>query len=67
MQMPWILQSAVERELEGCPAQAVRAAALERVRSAFVEGGLSVRGSVESPITGHKGNVEYLLCGNLGA
>lgn len=45
----------------------VRAAALERVRSAFVEGGLSVRGSVESPITGHKGNVEYLLCGNLGA
>lgn len=45
----------------------VRAAALERVRSAFVEGGLNVRGSVESPITGHKGNVEYLLCGNLGA
>ena len=45
----------------------VRAAALERVRSAFVEGGLSVRGSVESPITGHKGNVEYLLCGELGA
>ena len=32
MQMPWILQSAVERELEGCPAQAVRAAALDLSR-----------------------------------
>ena len=32
MQMPWILQSAVERELEGCPAQAVRAATLDLSR-----------------------------------
>ena len=28
MQMPWILQSAVERELEGCPAQAVKASSM---------------------------------------
>ena len=41
----------------------VRAAALERVRSAFEDAGLTVLGSCESPITGHKGNVEYLLCG----
>ena len=45
---------------------AVRLAALERVRSAFEEGGLAVVGSCESPITGHKGNVEYLLCGVRG-
>ena len=43
--------------------QAVREAALERVRSAFEQAGLMVRGTCESPITGHKGNVEYLLCG----
>ena len=43
----------------------VRAAALERVRSAFEDAGLVVRGSCESPITGHKGNVEYLLCADL--
>ncbi|WP_455139646.1 TlyA family RNA methyltransferase [Thermophilibacter sp.] len=42
---------------------AVRAAALDRVRAAFEDAGLTVRGSCESPITGHKGNVEYLLCG----
>ena len=41
----------------------VRAAALERVRAAFEDAGLSVLGTCESPITGHKGNVEYLLCG----
>ena len=41
----------------------VRLAALERVRTAFEEAGLTVRGHCESPITGHKGNVEYLLCG----
>ena len=46
---------------------AVRSAALERVRRAFEEAGLLVRGSCESPITGHKGNVEYLLCGELPA
>lgn len=45
----------------------VRLAALERVRSAFEEAGLVVTGSCESPIHGHKGNVEYLLCGVLGA
>ena len=45
---------------------AVRLAALERVRAAFEEGGLSVTGTCESPITGHKGNVEYLLCGVRG-
>ena len=45
----------------------VRLAALERVRHAFEEAGLVVRGWCESPITGHKGNVEYLLCGVLPA
>lgn len=45
----------------------VRLAALERVRSAFEGAGLSVLGTCESPIHGHKGNVEYLLCGSLGA
>lgn len=45
----------------------VRAAALERVRAAFEGAGLVVRGSCESPITGHKGNVEYLLCADLPA
>ena len=45
----------------------VRLAALERVRRAFEEAGLMVRGWCESPITGHKGNVEYLLCGVLPA
>lgn len=44
---------------------AVHAAALERVRAAFEGSGLVVAGSCESPITGHKGNVEYLLCGTL--
>ena len=44
---------------------AVREAALARVREAFERSGLSVRGACESPITGHKGNVEYLLCGDL--
>ena len=45
----------------------VRLAALDRVRRAFEEAGLAVRGMCESPITGHKGNVEYLLCGTLPA
>lgn len=43
----------------------VREESLARVRTAFEEAGLAVRGSCESPITGHKGNVEYLLCGDL--
>lgn len=47
--------------------EAVRLAALERVRAAFEGAGLAVRGSCESPITGHKGNVEYLLCADLPA
>ncbi|MCR8907644.1 TlyA family RNA methyltransferase [Thermophilibacter sp. ET337] len=42
---------------------AVRAATLARVRAAFEEAGMTVLGDCESPITGHKGNVEYLLCG----
>lgn len=46
---------------------AVRRAALGRVQEAFAGCGLSVLGSCESPITGHKGNVEYLLAGVLGA
>lgn len=45
--------------------EAVRLAALERVRAAFSEAGLEVLGSCESPVTGHKGNVEYLLAGAL--
>ena len=47
--------------------ESVRRSALERVRAAFERSGLSVRGTCESPITGHKGNVEYLLCGVLPA
>lgn len=45
--------------------EAVRAAALDRVRQAFEEQGFSSLRSCESPITGHKGNVEYLLAGTL--
>ena len=44
---------------------AVRGAAVEKVRSAFEEAGLSVIGTCESPITGAKGNVEFLLAGRL--
>lgn len=40
-----------------------RLRALNRVEVAFEASGLSVLGSCESPIRGHKGNVEYLLCG----
>ena len=40
---------------------AVRAAAVDKVKSALEEAGLSILGCCESPITGHKGNVEYLL------
>lgn len=43
--------------------QAVRDAAVERVRAAFEERGLTVEGVCESPIHGAKGNVEYLLLG----
>ena len=44
---------------------AVRAAAVEKVRGAFEEAGFSVIGTCESPITGAKGNVEFLLAGRL--
>ena len=43
--------------------ESARLAALDRVRVAFEDAGLTVRGTCESPITGHKGNVEYLLYG----
>ena len=42
---------------------AVREAALAKVEDAFEEAGLHVVGSCQSPITGHKGNVEFLLLG----
>lgn len=43
--------------------ETVRVAALAKVEAAFTEAGLSVVGSCESPITGAKGNHEYLLLG----
>lgn len=43
--------------------EAVRLACLERVAAAFEDSGLQVKGSCESPITGAKGNHEYLLLG----
>lgn len=43
--------------------EAVRQAALDKVAGAFEEAGLTVLGSCESPITGTKGNHEYLLLG----
>lgn len=46
---------------------AVRLAALERVAAAFEAAGLGLAGACPSPITGHKGNVEYLLLGCRGA
>lgn len=45
----------------------VRLAALEGVADAFVEAGLGLAGACPSPIRGHKGNVEYLLLGDLGS
>ena len=45
----------------------VRLAALEGVARAFCQAGLGLIGACESPITGRKGNVEYLLCGGLAA
>ena len=44
---------------------AVRLACLQRVEQAFSEQGYTVFGTCESPITGAKGNVEYLLAGKL--
>lgn len=45
---------------------AVRAGAVERVMAAFSDAGLGCRGLCASPITGHKGNHEYLLLGTRG-
>ena len=42
-------------------------AALERVAFAFSEAGLGPLACCESPIHGHKGNVEYLLLGRKGS
>lgn len=42
----------------------VRLAALRRTATSFVEAGLGLVGACPSPITGHKGNVEYLLLGS---
>ena len=44
----------------------VRLSCVERIRDAFVEQGFEVLGTCESPITGAKGNVEYLLAGRKG-
>ncbi len=46
---------------------AVRRAAVERVAEAFEASGLAVQGLCASPITGAKGNHEYLLLGQFGA
>lgn len=43
----------------------VRRAALERVSAAMEAAGFRLGGWCESPITGHKGNIEYLLVGRL--
>lgn len=42
-----------------------RMAALDKVREAFVAAGFTELRSCESPIRGHKGNVEFLLAGRL--
>ena len=43
----------------------VRAAALRKVSDAMETAGFTIVGHCTSPITGHKGNVEYLLLGQL--
>lgn len=45
----------------------VRQEALTRVSQAMEQAGFTLGGSCESPITGHKGNVEYLLLGRLNS
>ena len=45
----------------------VRLRALERIAAAFFSAGLGPVGCCESPVRGHKGNVEYLLYGHRGA
>lgn len=44
----------------------VRLRALQKVAGAFVEEGFGLCGACPSPITGHKGNVEFLLLGVVG-
>lgn len=44
----------------------VRRAAVQKISDAFSQAGLCVQGSCESPITGRKGNIEYLLYGTCG-
>jgi len=41
--------------------ETVRISVLDKVRSYAADNGLSVEGVIESPITGAKGNVEYLM------
>ena len=53
------------KKLEPQDSPEERAAAIEKVRTAFEAAGFRVLGVCESPITGHKGNVEYLLAGVL--
>jgi 23S rRNA (cytidine1920-2'-O)/16S rRNA (cytidine1409-2'-O)-methyltransferase len=43
-----------------------RLAVIERVKEEFASLGLTVAGVITSPITGQKGNVEYLICGRKG-
>ena len=47
--------------------ETVRQEALARVGRAMEEAGFALSGSCTSPITGHKGNVEFLLVGKLPA
>jgi len=42
-----------------------RTAAVEKVRTAFQNNGLEVKGIIPSPITGQDGNVEYLIYASL--
>ncbi|MCH3947476.1 MAG: TlyA family RNA methyltransferase [Olsenella sp.] len=46
---------------------AVRLHSLERIATAFTNAGLGPVGCCESPVRGHKGNVEYLMYGHRGA
>ena len=46
--------------------EAVRLRCVEEVRAALTAVGFAVRGTVESPITGPDGNIEYLVCAVFG-
>lgn len=45
--------------------EAARKRAVDRVTAGLADAGFAVSGCCESPIRGHKGNVEYLVCGEL--